>query len=460
MPSHESPSHPFRSFLLVLLLIAAVGFGIALLRGDAPSITLQPEPTAMGGHTVLHLTLRDNMGIRTVRVFYRQKDRTLPVFEESHPGRAWFMVRADRRTRRLDVPAGRRDVAGLQDGPAELVIVATAANLRGATTEWQRSLVVRSAPPQLAALTTQHYIHQGGCDMVVYRVSDGANRSGVEMGGSFFPGYALPGAAPSPGMQTMFSIFAFPYNAPASTVPHLTASDDAGNQTTITFPATTFPHGYPRRNFVITDAFIARVIPPILANTPELTDTGDPVKNFLLVNRDLRHIDTERLIELSQKSQPRFLWKGAFHQLGNSAVEASFADHRIYQYNGQTIDEEDHLGYDLAAVAHTPVLAANAGQVLFTGYFGIYGNVVVLDHGYGLLTLYAHLNDYGVKPGDTVADNQLLGHSDSTGLAGGDHLHFSVLLDGVQVNPTEWWDPHWIHDRIEAKLAEFGGKQG
>ena len=99
--------------------------------------------------------------------------------------------------------------------------------------------------------------------------------------------------------------------------------------------------------------------------------------------------------------------------------------------------------------------AANSGRVVWAKYFGIYGNCILLDHGYGLMSLYAHLNDFAVKAGDTVAQGQLIAHSDSTGLAGGDHLHFSMLLDGVQVNPVEWWDGHWIHDRITAKLAEF-----
>jgi murein DD-endopeptidase MepM/ murein hydrolase activator NlpD len=51
-----------------------------------------------------------------------------------------------------------------------------------------------------------------------------------------------------------------------------------------------------------------------------------------------------------------------------------------------------------------------------------------------------------------VKREQEIGRTGQTGLAGGDHLHFTMLLDGIPVNPVEWWDPHWIHDRIEAKL--------
>ena len=60
--------------------------------------------------------------------------------------------------------------------------------------------------------------------------------------------------------------------------------------------------------------------------------------------------------------------------------------------------------------------------------------------------------DIAVKPGDMVKKSQQMGHSDSTGLAAGDHVHFSMQVDGVQINPVEWWDEHWIHDRILSKI--------
>jgi murein DD-endopeptidase MepM/ murein hydrolase activator NlpD len=64
------------------------------------------------------------------------------------------------------------------------------------------------------------------------------------------------------------------------------------------------------------------------------------------------------------------------------------------------------------------------------------------------------LSEIAVKLGDQVTKGQSLGRSGSTGLAGGDHLHFSMQVDGVQVNPVEWWDDHWIKDRIRTKLPQ------
>jgi murein DD-endopeptidase MepM/ murein hydrolase activator NlpD len=76
------------------------------------------------------------------------------------------------------------------------------------------------------------------------------------------------------------------------------------------------------------------------------------------------------------------------------------------------------------------------------------------------MSLYGHLSSFGVKKGDTVKRGQVIANSGATGLAGGDHLHFSMLYQDVQVDPREWWDPHWIQDRLAAKLAQFGNAAG
>ncbi|MBI4465247.1 MAG: M23 family metallopeptidase, partial [Acidobacteria bacterium] len=142
-----------------------------------------------------------------------------------------------------------------------------------------------------------------------------------------------------------------------------------------------------------------------------------------------------------------------FLQLSNTAVESQFADYRTYIYQGKKVDEQVHLGFDLASVQHAPVLAANSGRVVLAEYLGIFGNTIILDHGFGLQSLSAHLNSFQVKPGDQVSKGQVIGETGTTGLAGGDHLHFTLLLAGVEVNPIEWWDPLWVQKHILERLA-------
>ena len=101
--------------------------------------------------------------------------------------------------------------------------------------------------------------------------------------------------------------------------------------------------------------------------------------------------------------------------------------------------------------------AANRGRVFHAGWLGIYGNCVIVDHGMGLQSLYAHLSSIGVKVGDIVELDAELGRSGSTGLAGGDHLHFTMLLSGNAITPIDWWSAQWVQDRvILRKLADAG----
>ena len=149
------------------------------------------------------------------------------------------------------------------------------------------------------------------------------------------------------------------------------------------------------------------------------------------------------------------LWRGVvFHPFGNNAVESAFADQRTYLYNGKEVDQQVHLGFDLASFTGAKIVAANRGKVVLAEELGIYGNCVIIDHGMGVQSLYGHLSSIGVKAGQMVEKEQEIGRSGMTGLAGGDHLHFTMLVNGNMVNPVEWWDQHWIQDRILRKLKQ------
>jgi murein DD-endopeptidase MepM/ murein hydrolase activator NlpD len=214
-----------------------------------------------------------------------------------------------------------------------------------------------------------------------------------------------------------------------------------------------FPKPPARDRIRLSDSFMARVVPEILRRTPELSDRGDLLENYLQVNGDLRRMNAEELVELAGTSTPEFLWSEAFLPFPNAQVMSAFADQRTYLYEGREVDQQTHLGYDLASVARSPVPAANRGRVALARYFGIYGNTVVLDHGHGLMSLYSHLSAIEVEEGQDVERGATLGRTGATGLAGGDHLHFTTLVGGLPVNPTEWWDGSWIRDRVARKLG-------
>ena len=178
------------------------------------------------------------------------------------------------------------------------------------------------------------------------------------------------------------------------------------------------------------------------------------LEQYLAINGELRRRHAARIRALAAGTAASRLWTEPFLQLSNSQVESGFADHRTYLYNDREVDQQIHLGFDLAVTANVPILAANAGQVAWADYLGIYGNCVIIDHGLGLHSLYAHLSSITVQTGQPIERNDELGLSGMTGLAGGDHLHFAMLLNGWPISPTEWWDPHWIDDRVNRKLLE------
>jgi murein DD-endopeptidase MepM/ murein hydrolase activator NlpD len=236
------------------------------------------------------------------------------------------------------------------------------------------------------------------------------------------------------------------------------ARDEAGNEATTAVERQAFPKVFQRSRIPIDTNFLSRVVPAIASNTPALgVKTDDLLAAFLTINRDLRQQNNATIAALAAKTAPEMLWKEAFAQLGNTQVESRFADHRTYIFEGKDVDQQTHLGFDLASTQQAPVTASNKGVVVHAAYLGIYGNCVIVDHGLGVQSLYAHLSTIDVKEGDAVEKGQTLGRSGTTGLAGGDHLHFTMLVGGVQVNPVEFWDGHWMEDRVFRKVREAGG---
>ena len=313
-----------------------------------------------------------------------------------------------------------------------------------------KTLPLRLKPPRLAVTSDNIFAAQGGSEVVVYTVSKTAIQDGVQAGDYFFPGYPLPGGADG----ERFCFFGIPYDmADAEEKVRLYAVDDVGNESTSPVLDRFIRRPFNVDTINVTDGFMKVVVPRILAKTPELEDKGNLLKNYVSINSDLRKRNAEVIESLAKRTSEKFFWDRSFVQMP-AKVFSSFADRRTYLYKGDKIDRQTHLGFDLASVKKAPVPAANTGEVIFAEYLGIYGNMVVIDHGYGLQSLYAHLSKTEVQVGDAVERGQTIGRTGATGLALGDHLHFTLLLHGLAVTPLEWWDDHWIHDRIALKLGD------
>jgi murein DD-endopeptidase MepM/ murein hydrolase activator NlpD len=309
-------------------------------------------------------------------------------------------------------------------------------------------------PPRLEILGATRYVSPGGALLVAFRAPDAA-RVDVSVGPRIFPSF--PYGPPDRGAR--IALIALPYNYTSGTPLAVTARDEAGNTATRGVPAELKPRAFPRDTIKVTEALLQAKVPELL---PQRPPSQPLVEGFVVINRDQRRQAEVEKLKIGGKTSGTPLWNGPFMQPRNTKVFSNFAETRTYVYDGRTIDTQVHFGFDLASTKQSPVPAANAGQVVFTGPLTIYGNTVIVDHGLGLQTLYAHLSSIDVKPGDKIDKGQALGRSGTTGLATGDHLHFEVLVSGVSVTPIEWWDGKWIRDRVnkplkEAGLPEFAG---
>jgi murein DD-endopeptidase MepM/ murein hydrolase activator NlpD len=349
-------------------------------------------------------------------------------------------------------------IAGVKEGPAVLRISARDGSLwrffKGNETVVQKNVTIDVTPPTLELIADDRYINFGGAGAIVYKPSPDTVTSGVKIGDYFFPGTK---GQVKDRAEHWLVLFAHPYNVPAAARAVLVATDKAGNTREMPLAYELKNVHYRKSTIALTDRFLQTKVAPLLKDGEAGQEAPKDV--FVAVNKRLRKENEDRITAITRKSTASILWNGAFTQLSNSKVEANFADQRTYTYNNQPIDTAYHLGYDLSVTKRYPVEAANSGRVAFAGDLGIYGNTVILDHGLGLFTLYSHLSAIDVKDGESIKQKQILGRTGETGLAGGDHLHFGVYLNGVAVLPVEWWDAKWINDNIQPKLEGRSGEE-
>jgi murein DD-endopeptidase MepM/ murein hydrolase activator NlpD len=443
-----------------LLVLLAVAVGIAYYfagKTDGPAITIN-LPATIGQAGVLNVSI-DAPGaeLSGLTIEMEQKGRIFPILDLLSAPTDGIVREGDRVT--VTRAVGKQALPELHSGPATVRVRATRPVLRGlrhVSSEATRQTQVRLLPPRVSVVSTHHFINLGGSEMIVYRAAPADVDSGVRVGDVSYPGFPGSGAGlTDPALKVAF--FAVLYNQKPNPPIDLFARDSAGNQARAQFQHRIFPKAFRNSRIEINDAFLSRVVPSILEGSPQVTaSSSEPLPAFLKINNDLRRANNDTIAALSKKTAPNILWEGAFQPLGGSQVESSFADFRTYVYAGKEVDRQVHLGFDLAKTANSPVTSANNGRVLFASDLGIYGNCVIVDHGMGVQSLYGHLSSFAVREGEDVRKGQTLGTSGQTGLAGGDHLHFSMLLNGQFVNATEWWDPHWIEDRIVRKLREAG----
>lgn len=423
---------------LILLLGVAGYFAVVKFELEKPSFYFTPEHRILGKNTSFKITCEDRRsGLKEVQVELIQDNLFIPLIQKKYH-RGMHLTEES-----LVVESNS---LGLKEGPSLLRIIIQDYSWM----PWKNKkidevkVIVDTRPPNISVLSRFHYINQGGAGLIIYQTSEDLEKTGIEVGDNWFSGYRIDN-------QKYLSFFSVPFNANDQTAAILTSVDLAGNQTRTFFSYTIKSRKFRSVELDISDDFLRKIM-PYFADRGSFF-TGDSVENFLKVNRDLRRENYETILQICKHTTDEILWSGPFLRLQNSTTMAHFGDRRHYFYRGIEIDLQPHLGVDLASFKKSPVGAANRGKVVYADELGIFGKMVLMDHGCGLFSMYGHLNQIDVQAGQIVEKGNNIGTTGTTGLANGDHLHFAILFSGVFVNPIEWWDSHWIQDNVDRKLV-------
>ena len=430
-------------YLILLILIGIVAYKYSpVVEWYSPVVELNIENGYIGqGPFTIEITDRGK-GIVSVKVELRDQYGYLTVYKQ------FFTNPVYQKEIQLTLD---NEKLGLRDGPATLVVTAVDASrikiFVGNKTVVKEEITLDFTKPEIVMFSPEPILSKGGTGLMIYSASDDVLSSGVRVGDREFPAYK--GYFKDPNVYMCF--FSHPYDTPNTVRGVIFAKDRAGNTTEIGLGYNLKNRSFRHSKINLSESFIRRKVFPLLANPSELSDLKSA---FIEVNSEVRKQNDEFVRSNTSTSREIILWNGPFQQLSKSKVEAFFADDRSYYLKGEKIDRQYHLGYDLAVVKNYPVEAANRGEVVFTGNVGIYGNSIIIDHGFGVFTLYSHLSSMQVEKAKMVKKGEIIGHTGETGLAGGDHLHYGVYISGVAVHPVEWWDRSWVFRNVISLIED------
>ena len=443
--------------LILLVLIPAVWVVDYKFEGAEPEVDIKLPSLYLKKTYEMAVNVTDaKTGLRNVSVSIVQQDKEKILLEKTYETSGFMGLFSDAgaQTDSFIIPVESWKY-GMADGEAVIRVEVFDLSWRG----WnkgnrffaEKKVVIDTKPPKVTVLSKRHNVERGGSGLVIYQIYEENIQSGVRVDDNYFPGHS--GMFENKEIHVAF--FALDYTQGPGSRMNVVAEDPAGNITTRGFHHYIRDKKFKTDVMKISDGFLDEKIPGFDIGAKEGSFSGDNetlLDKYLFINREIRKENVDKVLSVPSDTDQNKHWEGRFLRLKGSQRRAGFADNRIYKFKGVEIDRSTHLGIDLASTAHAEVPAANTGRVIFTGDVGIFGKTVIIDHGFGLASLYSHLNDITVGDQDMVNIGEKIGYTGQTGLAGGDHLHFSMIVHNVFVNPVEWWDPAWIKNNITSKI--------
>lgn len=339
---------------------------------------------------------------------------------------------------------------GIKDKEVKIVISAVDASqwnfFSGNTAGYEKRFIVDKKKPQVSLLTNSYGIYKGGAALAIFKADDeNLEDLYIEVNKKkrfkVQPFYAQ-------GYYT--ALVAWPVTEDKFNA-RIVVQDKAGNHTSVHIPYYHKAKSYRASKIKLSDRFLKGKIAQLAYDYTETQGIEDPIEQFKIINEDVRAKNEKLIHEITSKISDQMVSDFSlkpFYPLRNGQKVASFGDHRLYYYDHKKVSESYHLGLDLASIKMDEILTQNHGITVFAEENGIYGNLPIIHHGMGLYTIYGHCSSLKVAAGDTVKPNEQIANTGKSGYAMGDHLHFGVLVQGIEVRPEEWMDKEWIRLNI------------
>jgi murein DD-endopeptidase MepM/ murein hydrolase activator NlpD len=314
--------------------------------------------------------------------------------------------------------------------------------LNGNSTIVEYKLHIDKNKPQLSSLANSYKINRGGAALVIFKANDDNLKElyiETNFGKKFIP-------QPFYKEGYYISLLAWPVieeNFKATII----AKDHADNISSTYIPLYLKDYKYRVSNIALDDKFLKGKIAELAQEFAETQGVSDSIEQFKIINEKIRAKNEELIHTITSKVSDKMISDfqiTSMYPLENGAVVAHFGDHRLYSYENQPISESYHLGLDMASNAMAKITPQNGGDVVFADDNGLYGNMPIIDHGLGLYTLYGHCSSVNVSAGDSIKATAHIANTGRSGYAMGDHLHFGVLVQGIEVRPAEWMDSTWM----------------
>jgi len=406
------------SFILALLV---VGGALWYFYGNLKvNIDIPPSADKLAAEEKIHLSINPSrrLPLAKLEILLVQGNKKLQLYK------------GDLKSVDTAIEVKTKD-AGFKNGKAQIVAYLELPFKREII--FQKEVYIDTTPPKVMVLEKPHRLVIGEPGVVAVKTSPDTTNIYVELGKAHFQLLNV-------GNNTFKTVI----TAPLFLLKHpesyfVVAKDEAGNISKVYLPILVKPKKFRTVKMKLSKEKLEEIVLKFFPNP------DNPIKRFEEINTLFREEDENRIRKICSNSEAKLMAEKSFLQLPGSMPTAYYGDHRYYYYNGKLIGESIHKGIDLAKYRHAPVVAANNGKVVFVGTLKIYGNTVIIDHGFGVFTLYGHLNDFAVHEGEYVKKGQLIGHTDTTGLALGDHLHFGVLVWGYAANPIFFFDGYYLH---------------